>query len=289
MRFLGRIVIAGCFLVGTCVRGDTLYVSNHNASIEKYDVNGNGSTFGSSIPGSPLQGAGGLAFDKNGNLFVAADDGIFKYTPSGAASIFARPIALGGAQGAAFSSNGTLFVAYRAGGTIEEFQTNGNATTFVAGLIGLSGIAFDPTGNLFVATPSAIEELSSTGTETLFASGFNSLSGLVFDKSGNLFAADSASNQIWKFGPKGGQSVYASTGFNEPVGLAFDHIGNLFVANAFGNTISRVDTSGNVTQFASVGGPTYLAVQVPEPATWMLLAMGAGTALLALRSRRQSP
>lgn len=264
---LGTTILVGCFLAGKCAHGDTFFVSNHNQYIEKLDSNGNGSPFGSSIPGNPLVGAMGLAFDKNGNLFVAAQRGIFEYKTNGAASVFAQPIGLGGAGGVAFDAKGNLFVAYNTGGTIEKISTNGNATVFVSGLNIPAEIAFNSAGYLFVATQNGIEKFSPSGAETLFASGFSSPSGLAFDKAGNLFVADSGSNRIWKFNSSGSGSIFASNGLSEPFGLAFDSDGNLYVANIYGNTIEKFDPLGNATQFASMGGPTFIAVQAPPPGT----------------------
>jgi len=42
--------------------------------------------------------------------------------------------------------------------------------------------------------------------------------------------------------------------------------------------------------FADTGldGPTFLAVEVPEPASWTMVALGLGALLCGWRSRRRS-
>ncbi len=75
----------------------------------------------------------------------------------------------------------------------------------------------------------------------------------------------------------------------EPIGLAFDSSGNLYVANQNdGNngTIGKFDSAGNGTVFASdLNVPYFIAVQVPEPATWTLVVLGA-LAAVAIRQLR---
>jgi hypothetical protein len=81
-----------------------------------------------------------------------------------------------------------------------------------------------------------------------------------------------------------------------PEGIAFDSNGNLFVAMEYGSPsnyftgyIEEFDSSGNGSVFASgLHQPTFIAVQVPEPATWVLLALGIGALLGALRLPRRS-
>ena len=93
---------------------------------------------------------------------------------------------------------------------------------------------------------------------------------------------------IEKFGTNGVGSVFAA-GLNNPIGLAFDSSGNLFVACAGSGTIEEFDTNGVGTTFASgLNSPNFIAIQVPEPATWSLLALSVGVLLGSRRLRRRS-
>ena len=159
-----------------------------------------------------------------------------------------------------------------------------------------SGMAFDNSGNLYVANfgASTIAKFDSSGQGSIFASsGLNGPRGLVFDSSGNLYAANSVTSTIWKFDSSGNASPFASTFLNSPSGMAFDSSGNLYVANSGASTIAKFDSSGQGSIFASSGlnQPWDIAVQIPEPATWSLLALAIGVFLAGqrLRHRTSSP
>ncbi len=135
------------------------------------------------------------------------------------------------------------------------------------------GLAFDSSGNLYVANQinGTIEKFDSSRNGTIFASGLDHPEGLAFDSSGNLYVADWGS--IDKFDSGGNMSTFAS-GLDYPEGLAFDSSGNLYVAD--GGSIDKFDSGGNMSIFASgLYEPTFIATQVPEPATLLLLGLGA--------------
>jgi sugar lactone lactonase YvrE len=122
-----------------------------------------------------------LAFDKNGNLFVADISGvIYKYTPSGAQTIFAN--ASNNRSGLAFDSQGNLFASNYLGGEIDEYTPSGVRTTFATGLNFPDGLAFDSSGNLYEADAGSgnIFKFSPNGVRTTFASGLQGPTFLAF-------------------------------------------------------------------------------------------------------------
>ena len=136
-----------------------------------------------------------------------------------------------------------------------------------------------------------ITKFAPNGTPSTFAnSGLNLPVGLAFDSSGNLYAANWGDDTITKFAPNGTPSLFANSGLNNPAGLAFDSSGNLYAANV-DNTIEKFSPAGvDLGAFANSGLnlPNFIAVQVPEPATLSLLAMGVVALLGGRRLRRRS-
>lgn len=297
-----------CFLF-TNVRAyaDYIYVSNSgNNTIEKFDSTG--ADLGV-FTSSGLDNPNGVAFDSGGNLYVAnyrsgRAGTIQKFDSNGNGTVFAdydsgetvdgfywpgvwSPVGL------AFDRNGNLYVANSSLGTIQEFDSTGKGSLFASNVYEPTGLAFDSSGNLYVANDFAsyITKFSPSGQRSIFAYTFSSRPfGLAIDSEDNLYVGLQDSNIIEKFNPSGVGSVFASTGLNFPDGLAFDSNGNLYAANIGNSTIVKFDSNGTPTVFANAGlaGPVFLAFQVPEPATWAMVALGAAALLGGLRLRRWS-
>src|SRR5437588_117396 len=173
------------------------------------------------------------------NLFVAADVTIYKFTPTGARTTFAT-VQLG-ANGLAFDRAGNLFVAAGVfeflqpnTGLVYKFTPTGVRTTFASGLNYAFALAFDSRGNLFVADGgydgydfpvlgAAVYKFTPSGLRSTVASEDDQVSvipyGLAIDSADNLFVADQVSGNILKFTPGGVRSVFAPGG--DEYGLAF--------------------------------------------------------------------
>jgi sugar lactone lactonase YvrE len=239
----------------------------------------------------------GLAFDSEGNLFVATnfasntiEPTILKVMPGGTQDLFATlPNSFFFAQGLAIDGSDNVFVMGNFKflfSRIYKFTPDGTRIpfAFLPGRTGSEGfgLAFDSMGNLFAADAVAqtIYKFAPDGTGSIFVGpeAFTDLDtgpiGLAFDHFGNLFVSTEAfpftDDKILKFTPSGVRSTFA-TGLTEPRGLAFDSAGNLFVGEipffATGD-ILKFTPDGTRTVFASgigdpqgFGGPTNLAIQ----------------------------
>lgn len=145
-----------------------------------------------------------------------------------------------------------------------------------------------------------IVKFDSSGYGSVWAnSGLVDPYGLAFDGNGNLFVANNGNNTIEKFDSTGHGSLFAdaNAGLSWPMGLAFDDSGNLYVANTHfypgvggDGYIEKFDSSGNGTVFATGGMKWFgfMTIQVPEPGTWALVALGAATLFGSRRLRRRS-
>jgi hypothetical protein len=201
-------------------------------------VNGAGGLFGANADGNTVEIApdgvqifasgvsGPMAFDSAGNLFVAANGNIYKYTPGGIQSTFAS-----GVSGPlAFDSAGNLFVA--ANDNVYEYTPTGAKSTFIADL-GLThsilGLAVDSADNLFISDQeqgSYIYKYAPGGTESDFGSRLAGPCGLAFDHAGTLFAADNVGLEVDGFTPAGvlSTTLQIQGGVWYPTALAYQPV-----------------------------------------------------------------
>jgi len=101
-----------------------------------------------------------LAFSPTGDLFVTGpNDRVFKIDPRGTVSTFYK--GLGRPQGLAFDVDGNLYVAASLSGTrgIVKITPDANANLEVSGQ-GLVGLAFAPGRSVILATSNAVHHLS---------------------------------------------------------------------------------------------------------------------------------
>lgn len=249
--------------------GNFFVADSQNDAIRKITTNGIVTTFAGQLGISGAANAAGtnaqfnspsgLAFDKNGNLFVS-DTGnsmIREITAAGAVSTFAGIAGQSGfADGATGSAqfNSPLGIAVAPNGTIYIADSGNHCIRTISG-----GVV-----STFAGSPGIWGSADGSGTNAQF----NGPVGLAFDSSTNLFVADANNDTIRKITPTGMVTTFAGAAgvdgsidgtltnarFRSPAELAFDKNGNLFVADSLNQAIRKISTNGIVSTVSGAPG-----------------------------------
>jgi sugar lactone lactonase YvrE len=193
-----------------------------------------------------MMNATGLAFDKEGMLYVSSrhDGFVYQVTPNGNVSTFVE--GMGIATGIAFDAERNLYVGDRSG-TIFKISPNRQIFVFATLEPSLAAyhLAFGPDGFLYVTGPTTssfdcVHRISPDGNVEVFYRGLGRPQGHAFDEQGRLYVAASMG------GRKGVVRIYpdrrADLFLSGPgiVGLAFAPSRSIIVATT--NALYRVDT-----------------------------------------------
>jgi sugar lactone lactonase YvrE len=195
--------------------------------------------------GSVLSDPSGLAFDANGNLFIANfESGSVTVDPASSGTIFGQSVTANVAAlltaatglddpfGITVDANGDLFVADTSPDTVMVLPVS-------------TGAIFGQTMTADVATPLTV------------ASGLEGPTGVAFDSNGDLFISDAFSEGVTVMpantGVLFGQAVTtdvpatltatAAAGLSDPSGLAFDTSGDLFISNMESNSVTELTST----------------------------------------------
>lgn len=216
-------------------------------------------TFVSAASNGGLDGAVGLDFGPNGDLYVVSSH-----------------------NGKILRYNGET------GAFVDEFATPGSQ-------FGLWGMTFGPDGHLYVGsvgTDSVLKYDVSNGNlmDTFGGGVLDGYLDLTFGADGDLYVAASVSDAVYQYDGETGALVgeFASgNGLDGAYGLTFGPDDNLYVSSRYTDQILRYSgsTGAYIDEFVYDSGlvPTNLLFVVPEPATLSLLALGG---LTLLRRRR---
>jgi len=192
-----------------------------------------------------LMNATGMAFDRQGMLYISSryDGFVYQVTPNGNMSVYVE--GMGVATGIAFDPDGNLYVGDRSG-TIFKISPNRQIFVFATlePSIAAYHLTFGPDRYLYVTGPTtssfdSIHRISSEGQVELFYRGLGRPQGMAFDEEGRLYVAASMS------GRKGVVRIYpdrrADLFLSGPgiVGLAFTPSRAMVVATT--NSLFRVD------------------------------------------------
>lgn len=211
-------------------------------------------------------GAGGLAIDKDGNLYTAdfgwklngggkGGDKIYKISGKGEVSLFCRKMR--GASGNTFDSKGNLYQSSIGGNFISKISTEAKVSVIArSGLRNPVGIAVDDDGNLFVCNcgSNTIQKITPDGKSTQYCKSnlFRCPNGIARGKDGVLYVCNFGNGDVIKISTDGKASRLTTLpgGNNGHLTL---HEGYLFVVARSDNRIYKVDLEGNATYFVGSG------------------------------------
>ncbi|QQS46318.1 MAG: SMP-30/gluconolactonase/LRE family protein [Acidobacteriota bacterium] len=179
----------------------------------------------------------GLAFNKEGTLYVTSrfDGTLYSISPFREVQTVASE--LGVATGVAIDRDGEIFVGDRSG-TIFRINEIGESRPYATLDPSVSAyhLAFGPDGDLYVTGPTvssyeSVMRVDKMGNVSRFYTGLGRPQGLAFDADGNLYLAASLRGHrgIVRITPDGSQAEVVVSG-STLVGLAFDESGNMIVA-----------------------------------------------------------
>ncbi len=210
-------------------------------------VAGGGSQYDGLATRSNLFGPAGLAFDRNGNLYIADNRGgvIRRVDRNGMLTSFATmhvSSSLNNPLGLAFDSSGVLFVgAYN--GDLVAVQPDGSTSTIdlsaVPGPVVAGYLAFDALGNLYVADRNPQ------------SAGINGGGCRIIRVKPDRSVSVIAGTGVCGYSGDGGPAVAAQLA--DPNGIAFDSSGNLYFADSNNHRIRRIDPQGIITTVAGTG------------------------------------
>ncbi|MEO7142000.1 MAG: gluconolaconase, partial [Bryobacteraceae bacterium] len=146
---------------------------------------------------SDIMNATGLAFDRDGMLYVSSryDGIIYRITPGGNMSVYAE--GMGVATGLAFDEEENLYVGDRSG-TIFKISRERQIYVFATlePSIAAYHLAFGPEGYLYVSGPTTssfdvVHRISNNGNVEVFYRGLGRPQGLAFDAQGRMYVCAS--------------------------------------------------------------------------------------------------
>jgi hypothetical protein len=207
---------------------------------------------------------------------------------------------IAGAGGVAVDSTGNVYVADPGNHRIQKFTSGGAFITSWGGigsgngqLSGPSGVAIDASDNVYVAdTGNHRVQVFTTagafvrkwGSNGSGDGQFNSPRALAVDGSGNVHVADTGNSRVQKFDSIGtflsscGSFGTGNEEFNEPQGIAADSIGNVYVADTSNDRVQKFGPASATPPTANAGADqTIECAGATTPVTLDGTASTAGT------------
>jgi streptogramin lyase len=245
----------------------TVYVpdsSNGWVRVETPPSTGSGAYTWFKIGAGQVGGAGPLAVDGAGNIYVTSVNAysistLTKLAPTNTGQYAATtPLSGGGYAGVVVDGNGILYVSNQGGGNNSLLKLTPSGSGYTQSSLGPGwfepqGVAVDNIGNVYVAVTnggsSDVYRVSASCTagpncsETQIGSGLQAPLGVAVDAGLNVYVADNLRTSVVKIPlQSGGYGAQVLLGYElkGPSGVAVDPFGNIYVADTNNNRVVKI-------------------------------------------------
>jgi sugar lactone lactonase YvrE len=242
--------------------------------------------------------------DTTGNITTVAGNGLSGATGDGGPAVRAR---LYEPWAVAFDSNGNMYIADGADVRKVDSSGTISTISAVGSFAWATGIAADQSGNVYVVDAAQCQLFKITppdvilpiaGVEGVCSFGGDGRQainawlhpwGVTADSQGNIYIADYGNNRIRKidtagiittvagggmlgYGGDGGPATKA--GLVNPYGIAIDSKGDMIIADSFDRRVRFVNTAGIISTYAGDGLPGYNGDGLPATSTNLAFPVG---------------
>jgi sugar lactone lactonase YvrE len=180
------------------------------------------------------------------------------------------------ATGLAFDRDGLLYVSSRHDGIVYQATSKGAMAVYVEGMGVATGLAFDRDDNLYCGDRSGtIFKISRSRQIYVFATLEPSIAAyhLAFSPEGDLYVTGPTTSSfdcVHRIAPNGDSSVFYR-GLGRPQGISFDRDGNLYVAASLGGRRGVVRITPDAKAELFLSGPNIVG-QCFAPGGYMIVA-----------------
>ncbi len=221
----------------------------------------------------------GLSIDKTDNIYAVAGSAVYKVTPLGVVTTYAR-VPMGHLEDMVMDSAGNLYVINGNPGVLFKIFSDGSVTEHARGFVNPISLAVDKDDNIYVSNDnntwgnircgtSYISKVDTAGNVSAYISDINQPRGIAIDASSDLYYVDATcdgkdEHHLYRFRSNGlkeklaDRSIGSSKNYCLVFGLAFDIAinsnGDIYIASTDTGAIFTMNISSPTQRYISPEG-----------------------------------